>query len=112
MLRAVLHQVQIDPASIGDICVGNVLQPGAGAAMARIAQLSADIPYTVPLHAVNRQCASGLQAIASVASSIQAGFYDIGIACGVESMTFDGMSQNLPCIDQHKVDHITNRDPI
>jgi acetyl-CoA acyltransferase 1 len=36
---------------------------------------------------VNRQCSSGLQAFANVAASIRAGYYDIGIAAGVESMS-------------------------
>jgi hypothetical protein len=33
---------------------------------------------TVPIRTVNRQCSSGLQAVADVASAIRAGFYDIG----------------------------------
>ena len=33
---------------------------------------------TVPLRTVNRQCSSGLQAVADVAAYIKAGFYDIG----------------------------------
>lgn len=33
---------------------------------------------TVPIRTVNRQCSSGLQAVADVAASIRAGFYDIG----------------------------------
>lgn len=37
--------------------------------------------------AVNRQCSSGLQAVASIASAIKAGYIDIGIGAGVESMT-------------------------
>lgn len=36
---------------------------------------------------VNRQCSSGLQAVATVAAAIQNGYYDIGIGGGVESMT-------------------------
>lgn len=36
------------------------------------------LPETVPLRTVNRQCSSGLQAVADVAASIKAGFYDIG----------------------------------
>lgn len=40
---------------------------------------------------VNRQCSSGLQAIANVAAAIKAGFYDIGIAGGVETMSLNGM---------------------
>ncbi len=39
-----------------------------------------------------RQCSSGLQAIASVAASIQAGYYDIGLAGGVESMSTNPMA--------------------
>lgn len=35
-------------------------------------------PETVPLRTVNRQCSSGLQAVADVAAAIKAGFYDIG----------------------------------
>ena len=41
---------------------------------------------------MRRQCSSGLQAIASVAASIQAGFYDIGLAGGVESMSTNPMA--------------------
>ncbi|KAM9601684.1 3-ketoacyl-CoA thiolase, peroxisomal isoform 2-T2 [Trichechus inunguis] len=67
--------------------VGNVLQPGAGALMARIAQFLSDIPETVPLSTVNRQCSSGLQAVANIAGGIRNGSYDIGMACGVESMS-------------------------
>lgn len=33
---------------------------------------------TVPIRIVNRQCSSGLQAVADVAAAIRAGFYDIG----------------------------------
>lgn len=33
---------------------------------------------TVPVRTVNRQCSSGLQAVADVAAAIKAGFYDIG----------------------------------
>ncbi len=41
---------------------------------------------------LRRQCSSGLQAIASVAASIKAGFYAIGIAGGVETMSTNGMT--------------------
>ncbi len=39
-----------------------------------------------------RQCSSGLQAIASVAASIKAGFYTIGLAGGVETMSLNPMA--------------------
>jgi len=68
--------------------VGYVQGNGSqGANEARMAGFLAGFPYTVPVHTVNRQCSSGLQAVAHVAANINAGFYDIGIAAGVESMT-------------------------
>ncbi|EDL09223.1 mCG20972, isoform CRA_c, partial [Mus musculus] len=66
-------------------------KPGAGAVMARIAQFLSGIPETVPLSTVNRQCSSGLQAVANIAGGIRNGSYDIGMACGVESMSLSGM---------------------
>lgn len=87
VLTAVLQDMKLSPSQLGDICVGNVLQPGAGAVMARIAQFLSDIPETVPLSTVNRQCSSGLQAVFSIAGGIRNGSYDIGMACGVESMS-------------------------
>jgi acetyl-CoA acyltransferase 1 len=52
-----------------------------------VATLNAGIPETVPVVVVNRQCSSGLEAIAEVASCIRSGYIDIGIAAGFESMT-------------------------
>jgi len=50
----------------------------------------AGIPYSVPMSAVNRQCSSGLQAVANIANAIKAGVIDVGIGAGVESMTYGG----------------------
>ncbi|KAG8481124.1 hypothetical protein CXB51_025895 [Gossypium anomalum] len=47
---------------------------------------------TVPVRTVNRQCSSGLQAVADVAAAIKAGFYEIGIGAGLESMTTNPMA--------------------
>ncbi|XP_055457648.1 3-ketoacyl-CoA thiolase B, peroxisomal-like [Psammomys obesus] len=87
VLTAVLQDVKLRPEQLEDISVGNVLQPGAGAIGARIAQFLSGIPETVPLSTVNRQCSSGLQAVANIAGGIRNGSYDIGMACGVESMS-------------------------
>lgn len=87
VLTAVLEDVGLSPASLGDVCVGNVLQPGAGAVIARIAQFLSGIPESVPVYCVNRQCSSGLQAVINIAGGIRNGSYDIGMACGVECMS-------------------------
>ena len=47
---------------------------------------------TVPVRTVNRQCSSGLQAIADVVAAIKAGFYDIGSGGGLESMSINPMA--------------------
>ncbi|KAK3541461.1 hypothetical protein QTP86_025940 [Hemibagrus guttatus] len=87
VMTAVLRDVGLTPDKLGDMCVGNVLQPGAGAVMARIAQFISGFPETVPVYTVNRQCSSGLQALFNIAGGIRNGFYDLGLACGVESMS-------------------------
>ncbi|WOO79662.1 3-ketoacyl-CoA thiolase, peroxisomal [Vanrija pseudolonga] len=107
LLKAVLAEAVkragVDPALIGiltadlsDITVGNVLPPGGGATTARMAQLAAGIPYTVPINTVNRQCSSGLVAVIDVANAIKAGTIDIGIGAGVESMTAHYGAGTLP----------------
>uniref|UniRef100_A0A8B9QT16 Acetyl-CoA acyltransferase 1 n=1 Tax=Anas platyrhynchos TaxID=8839 RepID=A0A8B9QT16_ANAPL len=85
VMTAVLQDVGLRPEVLGDICVGNVLQPGAGALVARVAQFLSGIPETVPCSSVNRQCSSGLQAIINIAGGIRNGSYDIGLACGITS---------------------------
>ncbi|ADV19636.1 acetyl-CoA C-acyltransferase, putative [Cryptococcus gattii WM276] len=78
---------KVSPSQIQDVAVGNVLPPGGGANVARMAQLYAGIPYTTPINTVNRQCSSGLTAVVQIANEIKAGEIDIGIGAGVEHMT-------------------------
>ncbi|WVR03056.1 hypothetical protein IAU60_000045 [Kwoniella sp. DSM 27419] len=87
VFKETLKRSKVDPSKIGDIAVGNVLPPGGGANVARMAQLYAGIPYTVPLNTLNRQCSSGLTAVAQIANEIKSGEIDIGIGAGVEHMT-------------------------
>jgi len=88
VLKAVVQKAGIDPAQVQDVIVGTVLGNGSQRANeARMAQFFAGFPDTVPIHTVNRQCSSGLQALAHVAANIKAGNYDVGIAAGVETMS-------------------------
>jgi acetyl-CoA acyltransferase 1 len=104
VLRACLQRKTIDsnsislenflePAHVQDICVGSVLCPASGAASMRMAQLSAGYPSSVPLHLVNRQCSSGLQAVAIIADAISNGTISVGIGAGVESMSTHPMNK-------------------
>ncbi|KAK9281037.1 hypothetical protein L1049_003929 [Liquidambar formosana] len=88
VLKAVIEKTNLNPSEVGDIVVGTVLAPGSQRATeCRMAAFYAGFPETVPLRTVNRQCSSGLQAVADVAAHIKAGFYEIGIGAGLESMT-------------------------
>lgn len=75
--------------------VGNCLQPGAGAFIARAAQLLAGFPVTSTVAAVNRQCSSGIEACSIIAAKIKAGIIDIGIGAGVEQMSMFDMNATV-----------------
>jgi len=77
---------------VGDVVVGSVLGDSSQRANeCRIGMFLAGFPVKVPVRTVNRQCSSGLQACADVASAIKSGLYEIGIACGVETMSKNPM---------------------
>ncbi|XP_073026823.1 LOW QUALITY PROTEIN: 3-ketoacyl-CoA thiolase 2, peroxisomal-like [Primulina eburnea] len=93
VLKALIDKTNVKPYEVGDIVVGTVLAPGSQrASECRMAAFYAGFPETVPVRTVNRQCSSGLQAVADVAAAIKAGFYDIGIGAGLESMTSNPMA--------------------
>jgi len=95
LFQEVVKRTKIDPKKIGDCQIGNVLQPGAGAMTARVAQFLGGMPIDTPVLTINRQCSSGLQAVASVAASIRAGVIDVGIGGGVESMSMYNMMSGM-----------------
>ena len=90
VLKAVVTKPGVPHAVVGDIKVGNCQLPGSFAGGARIAQFRAGFPLEVPIMAINRQCSSGLTAVANIAADISAGLIDCGIGAGVESMTVGG----------------------
>ncbi|KAI4338203.1 hypothetical protein L6164_016547 [Bauhinia variegata] len=93
VLKALIEKTNLNPSEVGDIVVGTVLAPGSQrASECRMAAFYSGFPETVPVRTVNRQCSSGLQAVADVAAAIRAGFYDIGIGAGLESMTINPMA--------------------
>jgi acetyl-CoA acyltransferase 1 len=89
--------VGLNGSDIEDICMGNCLMPPSGFAAMRMAAIAAGIPAdTTPFSWVNRQCSSGLQAVANIASSIAMKEITIGIGGGVESMSFYPMNSIKP----------------
>eukprot|EP00405_Crypthecodinium_cohnii_P042041 CAMPEP_0206552706 /NCGR_PEP_ID=MMETSP0325_2-20121206/16233_1 /ASSEMBLY_ACC=CAM_ASM_000347 /TAXON_ID=2866 /ORGANISM="Crypthecodinium cohnii, Strain Seligo" /LENGTH=463 /DNA_ID=CAMNT_0054052617 /DNA_START=86 /DNA_END=1477 /DNA_ORIENTATION=- len=95
LFKAVVAETKVDASKIGDCVIGNVLQPTAGAATTRMAMFLGDLPKEVPCAAVNRQCSSGLQAMATIAAAIKTGSIDCGLAGGVESMSMYNITSGV-----------------
>ena len=86
VVRETLRRSGLDPAKVGSVVMGNVIQAGNRMNPARQAALNGGVPVTVPAMTVNRVCGSGAQAIASAAQEIWLGHVDIAIAGGMENM--------------------------
>lgn len=86
-VQAAVERSGIDPGSVYEVIMGQVLQAGAGQAPARQAALGAGLPDTVGASAINKVCGSGLKAVMLAANSIIAGEADVFVAGGMESMS-------------------------
>jgi acetyl-CoA C-acetyltransferase len=87
VIREAIRRADVNPADIGDVILGCVLQAGAGMNVARQASLKAGLPVEVPAETVNRVCGSGLQAVVHAVEAVKAGYVDLVIAGGTESMS-------------------------
>ncbi|MER2093519.1 MAG: acetyl-CoA C-acyltransferase, partial [Saccharopolyspora rectivirgula] len=88
VLTALAERTGIDPVDIDDVVWGCVSQVGDQAGnIARTAVFAAGWPESVPATSVDRQCGSSQQAVHAVAAGVIAGYYDIAVAGGVESMS-------------------------
>jgi len=87
-IRAAVERAGIDGAEVDDVCWGSALQQGSQAGnTARTALLRAGLPVSVPGMTIDRQCSSGLMAIATAAKQIIVDNMDICIGGGVESIS-------------------------
>jgi acetyl-CoA C-acetyltransferase len=87
VIREAIARADVKAADIGDVIMGCVLQAGAGMNVARQAALKAGVPVEVPAETVNRVCGSGLQAVVHAVEAVKAGFIDLMLAGGTESMS-------------------------
>ncbi|HXH16454.1 MAG TPA: acetyl-CoA C-acyltransferase [Sphingomonas sp.] len=87
-IKAAVERAGIDGAEVDDVVFGCALQQGHQAGnIARTSLLRAGLPVTVSGMSVDRQCASGLMAIATAAKQIIIDNMDITIGGGVESIS-------------------------
>ncbi|KPK15773.1 MAG: acetyl-CoA acetyltransferase [Myxococcales bacterium SG8_38] len=86
---------QVKPEMVEDFVLGCAFPEGEqGMNVARMVGMLGGLPEETSAMTINRFCSSGLQAIAIAAGSIKAGYNDIVIAGGVESMTMVPMTGN------------------
>lgn len=85
--RAAVARAGIAAEDVEEVYVGHGRQAGSGPNPARQVGRRAGLPDAATAMTVNQACASGLQAVALAAQSIQAGQADVAVAGGIESMS-------------------------
>ena len=86
-IKGALEKINLSPALVEEVLMGNVVQSGEGQAPARQAAIYAGIPDTVPCTTVNKVCASGMKAVIQAAQAIALGDINIAVAGGMENMS-------------------------
>jgi acetyl-CoA C-acetyltransferase len=86
-VRAAVERAGLDPAAVEQIIMGCVLPAGLGQAPARQAALGAGLPNSVEATTVNKMCGSGMQAAIMAHDALAAGFVEVIVAGGMESMS-------------------------
>src|SRR4051812_44225126 len=101
-ISSALSRAEIDPAEVEDVVMGCAMQQGTtGSNIARKALLRAGLPVTVAGTTIDRQCASGLQAIALAARSVVFDGVEVAVGGGGESIS---LVQNDHLNSWHAVD--------
>jgi acetyl-CoA C-acetyltransferase len=87
VVREAVRRAGIDPASVDECIMGNVIQAGNGQSPARQAALNGGLSDRVAAMTINKVCGSGLKAVMLAAQGIATGDIEIAVAGGMESMS-------------------------
>lgn len=87
VMKEALSRAGVAGEELSDVIYGDCIQTSAEANTARTAALKAGIPFQVPAVTIQRQCASGMQAVIFGSQQILTGDSEIVLAGGVESMS-------------------------
>ncbi len=102
-IRAAVAQSGVDPAEIEDVIMGCALQQGTtGMNVGRRAAMRAGLPVTVSGMTIDRQCSSGLMAIAAAAAQIINEGASVAVGAGMDSVSL---------VQNDKMNHYMGRDP-
>ena len=87
-LREAVTRAGIEPSDVDDVVYGSALQQGAAANnIGRLVTLRAGLPYTIAAQSMDRQCSSGVMAIATAAKQIIVDRMEIVVGGGQESIS-------------------------
>jgi acetyl-CoA C-acetyltransferase len=87
VVREAIRRAGVEPGSVEEVILGQVVQAGAGQAPARQAMIHGGVPGTVPAMTINKVCGSGLKAVMLASQAIKAGDAECLVAGGMESMS-------------------------
>lgn len=108
-IRAAVERSGVEPAEIDDLVMGTAMPSGtAGWNLGRMAALASGLPYSVSGQTIDRQCASGLMAIATAAKQIAYDGMQVVIGAGQEQISLVqsrnmewAFSESDPQVERH-----------
>lgn len=87
-IKHAVERAKVDPAEVDDVVMGCAIQQGStGANVARLAAYKAGLPVTVSGMTMDRQCSSGMMAIATAAKQVIDDGMTVAVGGGVESIS-------------------------
>ena len=87
VIKKTIEESNIDPKTVDEVILGNVLPAGHGQGIGRQASIYAGIPYEVPAYTLNIICGSGMKSVMTAYSQIKSGVANLIVAGGVEVMS-------------------------
>jgi len=87
VVKEAVKRAGLKPEQVDEVVIGQVGQIAECGFVARAISLKADMPKETTAFSVNRQCGSGLQAIAEAVMEIQTGMADVVVAAGAENLS-------------------------
>ena len=87
VVKEAVKRAGIAPEKVDEVIIGQVGQIAENGFVARAISIKAGLPNETTAYSVNRQCGSGLQAIADAVMEIQTGYADVVVAGGAENIS-------------------------
>ncbi len=87
VVAEIAQRLPVSTEAVDEVIMGNAGQPHDAANIARVIAVEANLPEHIPAYTVQRNCASGMEAVGAAARKVRSGEADLIIAGGTESMS-------------------------